>query len=56
MKHVKNIVLWTVVAFCFYAVITSPSQAANIVQSAWNIIMHGVSNIGAFFNAILNRN
>jgi hypothetical protein len=56
MKHVKKIVLWTVVAFFIYAVIKSPSQAANIVQGAWNIIVHGVSSIGTFFNAILNRN
>ncbi|HZY00457.1 MAG TPA: hypothetical protein VFE92_13355 [Dermatophilaceae bacterium] len=56
MKHVKKIVLWTVVAFFIYAVITSPTQAANIVQGAWNIIVHGVSSIAAFFNSILNRN
>jgi hypothetical protein len=56
MKHVKKIVLWTLVAFFIYAVITSPNQAANIVQGAWNIIVHGVSSIAAFFNNILNRN
>ena len=56
MKHVKKIVLWTVVAFFIYAVITSPSQAANIVQGAWNIILHAFASIGAFFNDILNRN
>jgi hypothetical protein len=56
MKHVKKIVLWTVVAFFIYAVITSPTQAANIVQGAWNIVVHAVSSIAAFFNSILNRN
>jgi hypothetical protein len=56
MKTVKKIVLWTLVAFFVYTVITSPTQAANIVQGTWNIIVHGVSSIGAFFNTILNRN
>jgi hypothetical protein len=56
MKTVKKIVLWTVGAFFIYAVITSPSQAANIVQGAWSIILHAFASIGAFFNDILNRN
>jgi hypothetical protein len=56
MKTVKKIILWTLVAFFVYAVITSPSQAANIVQGAWNIIVQAVSSIASFFNAILNRN
>ncbi|MEP7193662.1 MAG: hypothetical protein ABI903_12440 [Actinomycetota bacterium] len=56
MKHVKKIVLWTVVAFFIYAIIKSPDQAANIVQGAWNIVVQGVSSIAAFFDNILNRN
>jgi hypothetical protein len=56
MKTVKKIVLWTLVAFFIFAVFTNPTQAANIVQGAWNIIVQGVSSIGAFFSDILNRN
>jgi hypothetical protein len=56
MKHVKKIVLWTVVAFFIYAVITSPTQAANIVQGAWSIVVLASKNIAAFFNNILTRN
>lgn len=56
MKHVKKIVLWTVVAFFIYAVITSPGQAANIVQAAWDLIVLAFQNIGSFFNALLDRN
>jgi len=56
MKHVKKIVLWTLVIFFIYAVITSPTQAADIVQNAWNIILQAFKNISAFFNQILNRN
>lgn len=56
MKHVKKIVLWTLVVFFVYAVITSPSQAANIVQNAWVIILQAFQNIAAFFNDILTNN
>jgi hypothetical protein len=56
MKHVKKIVLWTLVAFFIYAVITSPGQAADIVQNAWDLLLQGFKNIGSFFNSILNRN
>jgi hypothetical protein len=56
MKHVKKIVLWTLVAFFIYAVITSPTQAANMVQNAWDIVLQGFQNIGSFFNDLLNRN
>jgi hypothetical protein len=56
MKHVKKIVLWTVVAFLVYAIITSPSQAANIFQSAWNLIVQASKSIAAFFNDILTHN
>jgi len=56
MKHVKKIVLWSVVAFFVYAVITSPSQAANIVQGAWDLIVLAFKSIGNFFNQILNHN
>jgi len=56
MKTVKKIVLWTVVAFFIYAIITSPTQAANIVQGAWNIIVQGTKNLAAFFNDILSHN
>lgn len=56
MKHVKKIVLWTVVAFLIYAIIVSPGQAASIFQGAWNLIVQAAHGIATFFNAILNRN
>lgn len=55
MKAVKKIMLWTVLAFVVYAIITSPSQAAHIVQGAWNIIVQATKNLAAFFNAILSH-
>jgi hypothetical protein len=56
MKMVKKIVLWTVLAFIVYAIIVSPSQAANIFQSAWNVIVLASKSIAAFFNQILTHN
>jgi hypothetical protein len=56
VKYVKKIVLWTVVAFVIYAIITSPGQAANMFQSAWDLIVLAFQNIGNFFKALLNRN
>jgi len=56
MKTVKKIVLWTVVAFFIYAIITSPTQAANIVQGAWNILVQATKSLAAFFNDILSHN
>lgn len=56
MKHVRKIVLWTVVAFFIYAIIKSPTQAASIVQNAWDIIVQAFKAVGSFFNQILNHN
>jgi hypothetical protein len=52
----KKILLWTLVAFFLYAIYKSPSQAANIVQSAWDIIVQAFASIGSFFSDLLNRN
>jgi hypothetical protein len=54
MKHVKKIVLWTLLAFFIYAVVKSPSQAADIIRSAWDIIVQAFKGIGSFFDAILS--
>jgi len=56
MKHVKKIVLWLVVAFFIWTILTSPGQAADMVQTAWDTIVMGFQNIANFFNALLNRN
>jgi len=56
MKFVKKVLLWALVAFFVYAVFKSPSQAANIVQDAWNIIVQGAKSITSFFNTILKHN
>ncbi|GAA1805964.1 MAG: hypothetical protein LCH77_10930 [Actinobacteria bacterium] len=56
MPPIKKIVLWLIVIFLLYAILTSPSEAADIVDSAWDVVRNGVRNIFDFFDALLNRN
>lgn len=55
MQRVKKIVLWTLLAFFVYAIVTSPSQAADIARNAWDIATQGLRSIGSFFDALLNE-
>lgn len=56
MKSFKKILFWSLVVFFVYAIITSPSQAADILQNAWDLLVKAFQNVGSFFNSILNRN
>ncbi len=55
MSRVKRILLWVVLAFAVYAVLTSPDQAADIVKTSGSIVADGVTSIGSFFDALLGR-
>jgi len=55
MPPIKKIIGWLVFAFLIYAVVTSPASAATILGSTWDVILTGLRNIGAFFNALLHR-
>lgn len=52
---IKKIILWLVTIFLIYAIITSPSEAADIVGSAWDIVSSSLKNIGKFFDDLLAR-
>lgn len=56
MPPVKKIVMWLIVIFLLYAILTSPSDAAAIFNRAWDIVVNGVSNIANFFDRILASN
>lgn len=56
MHRVRKILLWTLLAFFVYAIVTSPSQAADIAQTFWNIIIKGLKGLGGFFDALLRKN
>ncbi len=55
MPPIKKIVLWLVVIFLLYAVLTSPTSAAAMLGSAGDIVANGVRNIGQFFDALIRR-
>ena len=50
---IKKIVLWLLVIFLLYAIMTNPESAANMVGNAWDIIYGGVQNIFRFFDSLI---
>ena len=54
MPPVKKIVMWILVIFFLYAILTSPDSAAGIVQNIWDVIWNGIENIFEFFNTLLS--
>jgi hypothetical protein len=55
MPRLKKIVPWTLLAFFVYAIVTSPTQAASLVHTVWDIVLEGLKGIGGFFDAVLNK-
>ncbi len=55
MQRAKRIFWWTLLAFFVYAVFTSPTKAADIIDTAWGIIVTGFNSIVTFFNSLLNH-
>jgi hypothetical protein len=53
MPPIKKIVMWLVVVFLVYAVVTSPDDAASIFGTAWDVIVNGVKNVAEFFDSLL---
>jgi hypothetical protein len=50
---VKKIIVFILVAFAIYAVITSPEKAADIVKTIWDLIWSAILSIADFFDALL---
>ena len=55
MPPIKKVVMWIIVAFLVYAILTSPEDAADIFGSAWEVVANGAANIGTFFDSLLDR-
>ena len=55
MPSIRRMTGWLLFAFVIYAIITAPDSAANMVGSAWDVLATGVSNIGNFFDSLINR-
>jgi hypothetical protein len=38
MRRTRTVVVWLVVIFLIYAVVTSPDRSADIVEALWDVI------------------
>ena len=55
MGRLKKPLLWLIIAFFVYAIFKSPTQAAGIVNSAWDGLVAAARAVGRFFDALLAR-
>ncbi len=53
MPPIKKIVMWLVVVFLLYAILTSPNDAADIFGTAWDVVVSGVKNVASFFDNLI---
>jgi hypothetical protein len=49
----RKILLWAVLAFVVYAIVTSPAQAAGMARDGGSILADGARGVGQFFDALL---
>ncbi|MCA5894829.1 hypothetical protein LEP48_15940 [Isoptericola sp. NEAU-Y5] len=45
----KTLLIWIVVIFLIYAIVTSPDSAADIVTAIWEFITGAFASFGQFF-------
>ncbi|MBK7721017.1 MAG: hypothetical protein IPI32_01990 [Austwickia sp.] len=50
---VKKVLVWVFWIFIIYSVLTAPDRAADIVRTAWSIVINGGQNILRFFSQVL---
>lgn len=51
--RVKKFLWITLILFIVYAVIVSPTDAANVVKSALGKLGNGLNSVGQFVNALM---
>jgi len=51
-SKVKTLLIWLVVIFLVYAIVTDPERAANVVTSIWEFIAGAFAGFGQFFSSI----
>ncbi|WP_265522185.1 hypothetical protein [Oerskovia flava] len=49
----KTILMWLLIGFLLYAIITSPDRAADILQGVWDVIISAFRSIGQFFTNLI---
>lgn len=52
---IKNIVLWLIVIFLVYAILTQPTSAADMVGGAWDVVAESAKNVATFFDELIAR-
>ena len=55
MSRVRKILGWVLLAYVVYAIIKSPTQAADVVKTSFEILAEGVRSIFAFFDSLIAR-
>ena len=53
LERVKKVTGWLLIAFLVYAVVKSPTQAADIVRTSFDVLSQGVQAIFTFFDALM---
>ena len=53
MTRTRRVVVIVLLVFAAYAIINSPVQSAQVVNSAFDQIMDGIRAIGRFFDVLL---
>jgi hypothetical protein len=53
LSRLKKPLMWLLVAFTAYAVVTSPTRAAEVVKSGGSSLQQGAEGIGSFFDSLL---
>ncbi len=52
---IKKTLIWLFWIFLIYSVFTTPDRAAEIVRTAWDILVSGAQNLARFFTQLLSR-
>lgn len=50
----KTLIVWLVVAFLLYAVVTRPDRAADVLHTIGDFIGDVFQGIGSFFSSLAN--
>jgi hypothetical protein len=54
VTRTRNIILFVLVIFAIYSILTSPRQSADVANTLWDGMLDGLRAIGTFFNALID--
>lgn len=55
MTRTRNIILFVLVIFAVYSILTNPEQSADAANYLWDGLIDGLQAIGVFFNELLEN-